>query len=135
MPEDPNAPAPDSPWKQTTLFSTLARRTAYSLDGIRAAWRDEEAFRSTCKLFFVFFPLALWCGHDWQERAILALPCFLSPMVELINSAIENAIDRVSLERHPLAKKAKDMGSAAQLLCQMLYLFVWANWALAMIAD
>lgn len=97
----------------------------YSLDGFRAAWRDEAAFRQIVGLCVVFVPLGIYVARDWQEGVLLLLPCFLALMAELINSAIENAIDYTGLEIHPLAKKAKDMGSAVQFLALTFWACVW----------
>ncbi|WP_394950897.1 diacylglycerol kinase [uncultured Helicobacter sp.] len=97
----------------------------YSLDGFRAAWSDEAAFRQIVGLCVIFIPLALWIARDWQEGVLLLLPCFLALMAELINSAIENAVDYTGIEIHPLAKKAKDMGSAVQFLALTFWVCVW----------
>ena len=100
----------------------------YSLDGFRAAWRDEAAFRQIVGLCVVFVPLGVYVARDWQEGVLLLLPCFLALMAELINSAIENAIDYTGLEIHPLAKKAKDMGSAVQFLALTFWVCVWVGY-------
>lgn len=100
----------------------------YSLDGFRAAWRDEAAFRQIVGLCVVFVPLGVYVARDWQEGVLLLLPCFLVLMAELINSAIENAIDYTGLEIHPLAKKAKDMGSAVQFLALTFWVCVWVGY-------
>ena len=92
----------------------LLNATRYSLAGYKAAWQDEEAFRQICLLAVIGLPLACWLGRDWAESVLLAVPLVFCLLVELLNSAIENVVDRISLEWHPLAKKAKDMGSAAQ---------------------
>ena len=100
----------------------------YSLDGFRAAWRDEAAFRQIVGLCVVFVPLGVYVARDWQEGVLLLLPCSLALMAELINSAIENAIDYTGLEIHPLAKKAKDMGSAVQFLALTFWVCVWVGY-------
>lgn len=76
---------------------------------------------------FVLLPLACWLGNTWVERAILAGAVVALMVVELLNTAIEAAIDRVGLERHPLSKKAKDLGSAAVLLSLVFAMAVWAG--------
>lgn len=97
----------------------------YSLDGFRAVWKDEAAFRQIAGLCVVFMPLGVYIARDWREGVLLLLPCFLALMAELINSAIENAVDYTGLEIHPLAKKAKDMGSAVQFLALAFWACVW----------
>ena len=99
----------------------LLNATRYSLAGYKAAWQDEEAFRQICLLAVIGLPLACWLGRDWTESVLL---------VELLNSAIENVVDRISLEWHPLAKKAKDMGSAAQFTAQLFLAAVWGGYLL-----
>ncbi len=108
----------------------LLNATRYSLAGYKAAWQDEEAFRQICLLAVIGLPLACWLGRDWTESVLLAVPLVLCLLVELLNSAIENVVDRISLEWHPLAKKAKDMGSAAQFTAQLFLAAVWATYLL-----
>ncbi|MEN8189373.1 MAG: diacylglycerol kinase [Thermodesulfobacteriota bacterium] len=84
----------------------------YSLKGLRSAL-DEMAFRQELLLFCVMFPLGLYLGSTPVERLLLVFPLFIVLMVELLNSAIESAIDLISPDHHPLAGKAKDLGSAA----------------------
>lgn len=103
----------------------LLNATRYSLAGYKAAWQDEEAFRQICLLAVIGLPLACRLGRDWAESVLLAVP-----LVELLNSAIENVVDRISLEWHPLAKKAKDMGSAAQFTAQLFLAAVWGGYLL-----
>lgn len=102
----------------------------YSMDGIRAAWKDEEAFRQVLVLGVIFAILGFVIGREWSHKILLVLPCFLCVAGELINSAIENAIDFTSTKLHPLAKKAKDMGSALQLVCLGFFLVVWISYLL-----
>lgn len=102
----------------------------FSLDGIKAAWRDEEGFRQVLSIGIILSIIACFLAQSWPELVILILPCVLSIMAELINSAIENAIDFTSLELHPLARKAKDMGSAIQLLSCTFIVFVWGGYIL-----
>ena len=87
----------------------LLNATRYSLAGYKAAWQDEEAFRQICLLAVIGLPLACWLGRDWAESVLLAVPLVFCLLVELLNSAIENVVDRISLEWHPLAKKAKEL--------------------------
>lgn len=97
----------------------------YSFFGFRSAWKDEEAFRQIIVLGLCGTPAALYLGRSFTETMLLMLPFFLCAMVELLNSAIENAIDRISLERHELSQKAKDMGSAAQFTAQIYLILTW----------
>ena len=75
----------------------LLNATRYSLAGYKAAWQDEEAFRQICLLAVIGLPLACWLGRDWAESVLLAVPLVLCLLVELLNSAIENVVDRISL--------------------------------------
>ncbi|WP_300964546.1 diacylglycerol kinase [uncultured Helicobacter sp.] len=102
----------------------------FSLDGIKAAWQEEEGFRQVLSIGIMLSIIACFIAQSWLELILLVLPCVLSIIVELINSAIENAIDFTSLEIHPLAKKAKDMGSAIQLIACLFVAFVWGSYLL-----
>ena len=97
----------------------------YSRDGFAAAWQDEQAFRQIVWGCLAGLPLACWLGESWSDRVLLGLVLVIALLVELLNSAIENVVDRISPEPHPLSKKAKDMGSAAQLTAQICILVVW----------
>lgn len=116
-------------------FVRLVNATRYSLAGYRAAWQDEEAFRQIALLALAGLPLACWLGRDWGECVLLALPLVLCLLVELLNSAVENVVDRISLEWHPLAKKAKDMGSAAQFTAQIFLAVVWGSHLIGRFLD
>lgn len=98
----------------------------YSVDGLKAAFQGEAAFRQLVLLAALLIPLAFVFDVSRAERAILIAAALLAPIIELINSAIEATVDRISLEIHPLSKRAKDMGSAAQLLALTLIALVWA---------
>jgi diacylglycerol kinase (ATP) len=124
-------PSPDevledvvNPQKLRTGFSRVWHAAGYSLAGLRAGW-DETAFRLEACLSLVMLPLAFWLGQSWVEVALLAGSVLLVLAVELLNTAIESAIDRIGLERHPLSKRAKDMGSAAVLLVLLLAGGIW----------
>ncbi|WP_042424683.1 diacylglycerol kinase [Comamonas granuli] len=122
----PPAPgAPVNPQKSRTGLHRLWHATRYSLDGLRAAWH-EPAFRQEALAALVLLPLALWLGRSWVEVALLAGSVLLLMIVELLNTGIEAAIDRIGPEWHPLSKRAKDMGSAAVLLSLLLCAGVWA---------
>ena len=97
--------------KPLLLRPLIASRVA--LEGLAAAWRHEVPFRLEVVAFAVFFPLALYLGKTPLERALLVGSLLLVLIVELVNSALETTLDRVSLEDHPLAKRAKDIASAA----------------------
>lgn len=103
----------------------LCNATRYSLAGLQSAWREEPSVRLLILEFAVFVPLALYLGKGMPEKILLALPCFISLAIELLNSAIENVVDDISLERRPRAKKAKDMGSAAQFVGLLFFALVW----------
>ena len=94
--------------------------------GLAGCWREEEAFRQECLLALVAIPAALWFGRTGVERALLVGPMLLILVVELLNSAIEVAIDRISGERHPLSGLAKDLGSAAVFVSFVLLGAIWA---------
>ena len=114
-----------NPQKGRTGFNRMWHATGYSLAGLRAGW-DEAAFRLEACLAFVLLPLSFWIGRSWVEVALLAGSILLVLMVELLNTGIEAAIDRIGLERHPLSKRAKDMGSAAVFLSLLLAGGIWA---------
>jgi len=97
----------------------------YSVDGLLVATLEEAAFRQLLLLNIVLIPLACLLDISSLERAMLIMVTAFTLIVELINTAIEAAIDRVSLEIHPLSKQAKDMGSAAQLLSLILVAAIW----------
>lgn len=98
----------------------------YSLDGLKAAWRHEHAFRQELGLFVVGAVIALLLRISAFEKLVLIGVLLLVLIVELINSAIEAVVDRISLERHPLSKNAKDFGSAAVLLTCILAFATWS---------
>lgn len=96
----------------------------YSLAGLRTGW-SESAFRQEAVLACVMLPAAFWLGKDWMQVALLAACVVLVLVVELLNTAIEAAVDRIGEERHELSRQAKDLGSAAVLLCLLLTAGVW----------
>jgi diacylglycerol kinase (ATP) len=110
--------------KTRTGFSRMWHATGYSLSGLRAGW-GEAAFRLEACLSFVMLPLAFWVGRTWVEVALLAGSILLVMMVELLNTAVEAAIDRIGPEWHNLSKRAKDMGSAAVFLSLILAGGIW----------
>ncbi|ALI02663.1 diacylglycerol kinase [Pseudomonas sp. FW306-02-F02-AA] len=115
-----------SPFKGQTGLKRILNAGGYSLDGLRAAFTGEAAFRQLVLLNVILIPLAFVLNVSHVERALLIAVCMLALIVELLNSAVEAAIDRISLDRHPLSKNAKDMGSAAQLMALSMIVMVWA---------
>lgn len=114
-----------SPFKGRTGLKRIVNAAGYSWDGLRTAFAGEAAFRQLVLLNAVLVPLAFLLDVSRGERAILVAVCLLALIVELLNSAVEAAIDRISLERHPLSKNAKDMGSAAQSVVLSMIALVW----------
>ena len=115
----------ESPHKGKTGLRRVWNAFFYSLDGFRAAWKHEDAFRQEALLACVLIPLAFFLGDGAIGRALMIASVLLVLIVELINSAIEAAVDRISLENHLLAKRAKDIGSAAVLIALINVLLVW----------
>lgn len=97
----------------------------YSFAGLRSAWKHEDAFRQESILAMVMVPLAFLLTQDNLARAVMIASVLLVLVVELINSAIEATVDRISLENHRLAKRAKDIGSASVFIALMNVLVVW----------
>ncbi|SMR81295.1 MULTISPECIES: diacylglycerol kinase [Stenotrophomonas] len=104
------------------IFHTLI----HSRDGFIATFRGEAAFRQLLLLHGALAVVAFLLDVSRSERALMLVVCFISLMVELLNSAIEAVVDRISLELHPLSKNAKDMGSAAQTTALLMVATVWA---------
>ena len=97
----------------------------YSAAGIRAGWNHEAAFRQEIVLSLALVPAALWLGNTAVERALLIGSCLLVLIVELLNSAVEAAIDRIGADRHTLSGRAKDMGSAAVFISLWIVIITW----------
>ncbi|MFT3955676.1 MAG: diacylglycerol kinase [Piscinibacter sp.] len=114
-----------NPHKGRTGLERIVRATGYSIEGLQAAYRGESAFRQEFWLAAVLLPAAFWLGRSWIEVALLAGSVMLVLIVELLNSGIEAAIDRVSFELHDLSKRAKDLASAAVLLSLLLCGGIW----------
>jgi len=115
----------ESPFKGKTGLRRLINALGYSFDGFRAAFHHEDAFRQLVLLAVLLIPLAFFVHAAPLARALLIASSLATLIIELLNSAIEAAVDHTSLERHPLAKRAKDMGSAAQLLGLINLATVW----------
>ncbi|MDR7345074.1 diacylglycerol kinase (ATP) [Pantoea alhagi] len=105
----------------------IIKAAGYSWKGLRAAWQHEAAFRQEAVLALVAIAIACWLDVDAITRVLLIGSVFLIIIVEILNSAIEAVVDRIGSEFHPLAGRAKDMGSAAVLLSIILALFVWVT--------
>jgi len=110
--------------KQRRGLSRVWHAFGYSLAGLRAGW-SETAFRQEAILAVLMLPLSLWLGQTWVEVAALAGSVILVMVVELLNTGIETAVDRIGPEWHALSKRAKDMGSAAVLLSLLLCAGIW----------
>jgi len=106
-------------------LARIGRAAHHSLAGLRAAIEHEAAFRQELILFVVLAPLGAWLGRNGIERALLIGALVLVLVVELLNSAIEAVVDRVGRRRHPLAKRAKDLASAAVLAAIGLAVLTW----------
>ena len=109
-----------------TGLPRLLAAARYSLQGFRAAWRYEEAFRTEATLAIIFIPLAFWVGQGLTHQLLLVMSCGLIVLAELLNSAIEAVVDRFGSEQHPLSGQAKDLGSAAVFVSLVLFLILWA---------
>ena len=131
MPEQPTSPADfDNPHKQRRGGTRLWHALRHSMAGLQAGWA-EKAFRLEALLAVVLLPLAFWLGRGWLEVAVLAGSVVAVLVVELLNTAVESAIDRVGPQWHALSKRAKDLGSGAVLLALLFCGGVWvaAVWA------
>ncbi len=116
----------ESPYKGKTGLVRLWNALGYSLAGFRAAYKHEDAFRQEVWLAAVLVPLALWLPVSGLGKALMIASVLLVVVVELLNSAIEATVDRISLDSHDLAKRAKDIGSAAVLVSLIDVIVVWA---------
>ncbi len=101
------------------------RATFYSLAGIRAAWENEAAFRQEVLLSLIMVPSAFWLGGSAVERLMLIGTCLVVLITELLNSAVEAAIDRIGDDNHELSARAKDLGSAAVFISLWLAGITW----------
>jgi len=116
----------DSPAKGQTGLRRIWNALLYSLDGIRSAFRHEAGFRQEALLASVLIPVALTLSVEGTGKAMMIGSILLVLVVELLNSAVEAVVDRISLERHELSKRAKDMGSAAVFISLANVVVVWA---------
>jgi diacylglycerol kinase (ATP) len=120
----PESVAPANPQKARTGLNRIWHAAGYSIEGLRAGW-NEKAFRQEAIAAMVLLPVSLWLGKGWVETALLAGSVVIVMIVELLNTGIETAIDRIGPEWHDLSKRAKDMGSAAVLLALLLCAGIW----------
>lgn len=115
----------ESPYKGKTGLQRLINAFGYTCAGLRTAYKNEDAFRQEVLLAVVLIPLALYLEHGAIERALMIGCVFLVLVVELLNSAVEATVDRISLDHHRLAKRAKDIGSAAVFMSLVNLATVW----------
>lgn len=116
-----------NPYKGRQGLDRILHAAGYSWNGVKSAYRHESAFRQETWLAIAMLPIAFWLGRTWAETALLAGSVLLVMIVELLNSAVEAAVDRVSFDLHELAGRAKDYGSAAVLLSLLLCAGVWGS--------
>jgi diacylglycerol kinase (ATP) len=116
--------APVNLQKTRTGLHRMWHAAGYSIDGLRAGW-SETAFRQEAIAAVALIPLSFWLGQSWTETALLAGSVLTVMIVELLNTGIEAAIDRIGPEWHDLSRRAKDMGSAAVLLSLLLCGGIW----------
>lgn len=117
--------SPESPHKGKTGIRRIWNAMFYSVAGLRAAYRHEDAFRQEVLLAVVLVPAACFIPVSGVGKAMLIGSVLLVLVVELLNSAVEATVDRISLENHRLAKRAKDIGSAAVMLALVNVPIVW----------
>lgn len=115
----------ESPFKGKTGLRRVWNALHYSIAGLRAAYQHEDAFRQEALLAGLLIPLSFFLPVSGVGRALMIGSVLLVLIVELVNSAIEAAVDRISLDRHHLSKRAKDIGSAAVLLALFNVALVW----------
>ncbi len=115
----------ESPFKGKTGARRLINAFGYSVDGFKAAFQNEDAFRQELFLATILVPLGLYLGKTGVEKALLVAVVLLVLIVELFNSAIEAAVDHTSIDVHPLAKRAKDIASASVIVALTIVISVW----------
>ncbi len=126
MQTETTTPTVVNPQKDRKGLNRVLHAAGYSLAGLRAGW-GETAFRQEAIASFFLLPAAFWLGRTWVETALLAASVVLVMVVELLNTAVETAIDRIGPEWHDLSKRAKDMGSAAVLLSLLVCAGIWTT--------
>lgn len=114
-----------NPHKGRTGLDRIIHAAGYSWAGLKAAYTGESAFRQETWLCVIAAPMAFWLAKTWEQAALLLGSLLVVLIVELLNSAIEAVVDRVSFERHELSKRAKDIASAAVLMALVLAAGIW----------
>ncbi len=114
-----------SSYKGTSGIQRILNATRYSVAGFKTAFQNEEAFRQILLINLILIPLSFVMPVSRVEQALMVAVCLLALIVELLNSAIEAVVDRISMEQHELSKNAKDMGSAAQFVALSLITVTW----------
>lgn len=110
---------------RTTGIRRIWNAAHYSIAGIRAGWNHEAAFRQEIVLCLALIPAAFWLGNTTVERVLLISSCLLVLIIELLNSAVEATVDRISTDLHTLSGRAKDMGSAAVFISLLIVVVTW----------
>lgn len=116
-----------NPYKGRTGLERIFYAFRYSMDGLVAAFKGESAFRQEVVLGALLLPVAAWLASDWIQLVLMLGALLIVLIVELLNSAIEATVDRISFEHNLLSKRAKDMGSAAVLLALLFFAMVWGS--------
>ena len=111
---------------KSTGFSRVIKATGYSLAGIKSAWKHEAAFRQEMATLSILLPVGLFLGQNSVEKVLLISSPMIVIVTELLNSAVEAVVDRTGIEYHPLAERAKDLGSAAVFVSIAIVIIIWA---------
>lgn len=113
--------------KGNTGFKRVIKATGYSMQGLKAAFKHEAAFRQELVLALVLAPIACILDVSQTERMLMILSLFIVLIAELMNSAVEAVVDRIGPEMHELAGRAKDIGSATVFVALVLVVYIWAE--------
>jgi diacylglycerol kinase (ATP) len=108
-----------------TIIAHILKALTWSMAGIKAAWKNEQAFRWEAAIVLLMMPVGLWLGRTAVERALVIAFSMSILFAELLNSAVEAVVDRIGTERHELSKRAKDLGSAATFISMITAAVVW----------
>ena len=111
--------------KNDNIFRHIKNAVIYSIAGFKTAWVNEMAFRTEAIVIAILLPIGIWMGRTVVEWALLIGSCMLVLITELLNSAVENVVDRIGTEHHILSKQAKDLGSAAAAVSMLAAVIVW----------
>ena len=111
--------------KNDNIFRHIQNAVIYSIAGLKAAWDNEMAFRIEVVVIALMMPIGVWIGQTAVEWALLIGSSLLILIIELLNSAVENVVDRIGTEHHILSKHAKDLGSAAAAVSMLAAVIVW----------